>query len=376
MSLPIALGAAFLVPQFDNMPRELKEIPCWVVWRAEGGAGMKPIKVPYDPTLPNSRAKSNDSQTWGTYEQALAAYLEGGYTGIGIVLNGDGLVGIDIDHCVVDGKPSSAAMSLMHDLGVKYIEVSPSGTGIRGFGYAENLEKGVNGTFNGLKVELYSNLRFLTVTGHVLENGSVCNLRGFTDLANKIRSTAISKSSDIAAVGMQEDRHAVWMGQVISGEVYHGSLRDLAGSLIASGTQPGAVVSYLRGLMHSSQGPRDNRWKARMDEIPKLVDSATNKFRPLVVDLSRILHSTDKAAQTDGPPTRFKALSAAEIAHAEPIKWSIRGLLPQIGLAALYGPSGSGKSFLTLDLAACCVQPIIKSFTLKRTFPNYNCAAA
>jgi primase-polymerase (primpol)-like protein len=130
MSPPPA--AAFLAPQFDNIPKELKKHRRWVPWRAEGGTGMKPIKVPYDPTLPNSRAKSNDPQTWGTYEQALAAYLEGDYTGVGCMLNGDGVVGIDLDHCVVDGKPSSAAMSLMHDLGVKYIELSPSGAGIRG----------------------------------------------------------------------------------------------------------------------------------------------------------------------------------------------------------------------------------------------------
>lgn len=352
MVLPSVTIADFLPPQLDKIPPDLKEKPQWVVWRAEGQVNTKPIKVPYDPTLPNSRAKSNDSHTWGTYAQAEAAYLEGGYTGMGFVLNGNGVVGIDIDHCVANGTPSTGSMKLMQNLGVEYIETSPSGTGIRGFGYAENLEKGVNGKVDGLKVELYSDLRFLTVTGHVLRSGPLSALQGFTELANKIRGNAGTKSVMGAAVGVQEDRHALWMGQVISGDVYHDSLRDLAGSMIASGMQAGAVVSSLRGLMHASLGPRDDRWKTRKDEIPKLVDSAVKKFSPSVVDLTRILMSTKTAADVQMSATRFKVLSASEIAQSAPIAWTIRGLLPKTGLAALYGASGSGKSFLALDMSA------------------------
>lgn len=50
--------------------------------------------------------------------------------------------------------------------------------------------------------------------------------------------------------------------------------------------------------------------------------------------------------------TRFQLLSATELATAPPLRWLVRGVLPAEGLAALYGPSGSGKSFLVLDLAA------------------------
>ena len=351
--LPHVYSAAFLAPQFDNIPEELKKLHRWIVWRAEGSAGTKPKKVPYDPTLPTDhRASSTDPHTWGTYDQAVAAYMDGDYTGIGIVLDNDGLVGIDLDQCMVNGNPSAEAMALMHKLGVEYIEASPSGTGLRGFGYAEKLEKGVNGTLDGLKIELYSNVRFMTVTGHVLKHGPMVRLNGFTNLADKVRGNKIIKSLEGSAVGTLEDRHAVWMSQVISGEVYHDSLRDLAGSMIASGMQSGAVVSSLRGLMHSSVARHDARWKARMDEIPKLVDSAMAKFRPTDVNLSRILRPMANAANDRELPTRFKLLTPGQLAQAEPIKWMIRGLLPQVGLAALFGASGSGKSFLTLDLSA------------------------
>jgi len=354
-SLPCAHNANFLPPQLDKIPTDLKKKRQWVVWRAEGQAGMKPIKVPYDPTLPNCRAKSNDPQSWGTYEQAEAAYLEGEHTGIGFVLNGGGMVGIDIDNCVLDSVPSSASMDLMRQLGVKYIELSPSGTGLRGFGYAENLEKGVNGKVGDLKVELYSDLRFLTVTGHVLSDGPLSQLHGFTELANKIRVSTKTSANDRTSPGAQEDRHAMWFRQVISGEVYHDALRDLAGSMIASGMQPGAVVSSLRGLMESSHGPHDDRWKARKSEIPKLVDSAAAKFSPSVVDVSRILQQVklaEAANDEDQRVNRFKVLSAAEVTQSAPISWTIRGLLPKTGLAALYGASGSGKSFLALDMGA------------------------
>lgn len=52
------------------------------------------------------------------------------------------------------------------------------------------------------------------------------------------------------------------------------------------------------------------------------------------------------------PALRFKLVSAADLSEAPPLAWMVRGVLPLEGLAALYGPSGSGKSFLVLDMAA------------------------
>ena len=353
----------FLAPQFGSIPVELKKQSRWIVWCAEGRAGLKPTKVPYDPTLPTKQhAKSNDPQTWGTFDQAMTAYLEGegDFAGVAFVLNGDGLVGIDIDHCVIEGVPSMPAAALMDKLGVGYIEVSPSGTGLRGFGYADKLEKGVNGSLDGLKVELYSDLRFLTVTGCAVKADPLTHLNGFTELAKVIRASTTSRSTSMTTSGPQEDRHGTWIRQVLSGEVYHDSLRDFASSMIASGMQPGAVVSCLRGLMNASVGPRDERWKARLTEIPQLVNSAVAKFSPQVVDISRIVEQPEIAANDGGPAGRFRVLTAAQLAQAEPIKWIIRGLLPQVGLAALFGPSGSGKSFLTLDLSASVASGIFE----------------
>lgn len=51
-------------------------------------------------------------------------------------------------------------------------------------------------------------------------------------------------------------------------------------------------------------------------------------------------------------PQRFQLLTPAELATLPPVRWLVRGVLPQEGIAAVYGPPGCGKSFLVLDLLA------------------------
>lgn len=47
---------------------------------------------------------------------------------------------------------------------------------------------------------------------------------------------------------------------------------------------------------------------------------------------------------------RYKILWPSDVSAIPSIQWRIKHVLPTIGLAAVYGPSGSGKSFLALDL--------------------------
>lgn len=49
---------------------------------------------------------------------------------------------------------------------------------------------------------------------------------------------------------------------------------------------------------------------------------------------------------------RYRLLTGADLRDMPPLAWRIRGVLPAQGLAALYGPSTSGKSFLAFDMAA------------------------
>jgi energy-coupling factor transporter ATP-binding protein EcfA2 len=60
--------------------------------------------------------------------------------------------------------------------------------------------------------------------------------------------------------------------------------------------------------------------------------------------------STHAPAPTAGP-LRFQVLPANEFANQAPPRWIIKHVLPQAELVVLYGASGSGKSFMALDMA-------------------------
>lgn len=60
----------------------------------------------------------------------------------------------------------------------------------------------------------------------------------------------------------------------------------------------------------------------------------------------------DEAPEMDPPAPRFRLLSPDDLAALPPMRWRVRGVLPETGLAAIYGPPGCGKSFLVLDMLA------------------------
>ena len=181
------MPGAMLSPDFSAMPAELCSVPRWVVWKG--------AKVPYCATAADSTASVTEPNTWATFDQAHTAYEEGGYSGVGFVLSGDGIVGVDLDKCVTEGQPAPAALGLLDRVGCEYIELSPSGTGLRGFGYGDNIT-GRRGHLDGVNVELYSSKRYLTVTGRAIKSGPLVPLPGFSEVAHAIRPPDLQKSAE------------------------------------------------------------------------------------------------------------------------------------------------------------------------------------
>lgn len=64
----------------------------------------------------------------------------------------------------------------------------------------------------------------------------------------------------------------------------------------------------------------------------------------------------EAAKEPPKPAPRYKLLGADELRDLPPLAWRVRGVLPAVGLAALYGPSASGKSFLAFDMAAAIAE--------------------
>lgn len=52
------------------------------------------------------------------------------------------------------------------------------------------------------------------------------------------------------------------------------------------------------------------------------------------------------------PQARYRLLTGADLLNSPPLQWLVRGAVPLNGLASIYGASGSGKSFLALDMCA------------------------
>ena len=62
------------------------------------------------------------------------------------------------------------------------------------------------------------------------------------------------------------------------------------------------------------------------------------------------------ASEPAKPAPRFKLLNSADLHALPPLAWRVRGVLPAQGIASVYGPSASGKSFLVLDMAAAIAE--------------------
>lgn len=62
------------------------------------------------------------------------------------------------------------------------------------------------------------------------------------------------------------------------------------------------------------------------------------------------------ACEPPKPEPRYRLLGSADLHALPPLAWRVRGVLPAQGLASVYGPSASGKSFLMLDMATAIAE--------------------
>lgn len=162
---------------FNNIPVELRSLTQWVTWRIEITETGRPTKVPYDPRS-FQLASSTDATTWVSYEAAFAAYMAGGWDGIGFVLSeNDPYTFIDLDDPYAtnpDGTPKhkepAKIAAMQQEVYARfrgtYAEFSPSGKGLHIIC--------VGSVPSGRRrhaVEMYSSARFMTMTGNVYENG-------------------------------------------------------------------------------------------------------------------------------------------------------------------------------------------------------------
>jgi hypothetical protein len=163
----------------NNLPMELRQYNQFVCWKYEDFDGTKPTKVPYNP-VSGWPAKVNDPSTWCTFEQCMNAAATGRYDGVGFVLTEqDPFTFIDLDDTEGDKELLDIQMKIFEAFD-SYAEISPSGKGLH------IIVKGsVPSGRKRSKVEVYSDLRFMTVTGNVYRNSPI---RDHNELVNRLWS--------------------------------------------------------------------------------------------------------------------------------------------------------------------------------------------
>lgn len=155
------------------LPQELLSHDRWLVWKAVPQPNGKPRKTPY---YINGRRRAGklggptDLKNLASFGAASAKYLSDPteWAGIGFALiDGDGVGALDFDGCIHKGAKQAVdpvvenAILQVRQLGV-YLEVSPSGNGLRAIGSTHGLK-------NMMKpYEAYCRDRFVTITGKCL----------------------------------------------------------------------------------------------------------------------------------------------------------------------------------------------------------------
>jgi primase-polymerase (primpol)-like protein len=166
----------YLIPNFEGIPSEMKKFDQWVFWKGVQLDDGKPIKIPMNTIGP---AKSNRPLTWMPFSY-MALYDKRKMNGIAFMLcEKDPYSMIDLDSCIEDGETSDFARRVMEYFD-SYTELSPSGSGMRIIvrGKMTAALKHPKKRDRLLSIEIYSDRRCTTMTGHIVNDKPIADCHG------------------------------------------------------------------------------------------------------------------------------------------------------------------------------------------------------
>jgi hypothetical protein len=338
------------------VPAELAAIPNWITWEA---GPLRPDgkfdKRPRGRDGWGGRWQMPDQ--WMGFTEAIDAAHSRGHSGVGLVLPaqtpaGKYVVALDYDSVDLTHFGSVRVQEIMRhheSLGSPYFEASPSGKGIRMFVLSAQPvpQISVHNPLGG-KDELFcASSKWVTITGNTLGGTDVPEAtEAITGLARQWASRAPAKPTrqNVGHTGSSRDRmlghlSRGWEGwpmrKLRDGEGREEMMLAYAGHLRARGLDQATIE-------HECLAANKEHYEDRLEEAVVL-DRAQ---RYAVPSLGEAVSAND---------ARYKLLSPVDI-HALPAQqWRIKNILPATGIAAIFGPSGSGKSFLAVHMAAAIV---------------------
>lgn len=366
-----------------DAPDGLRGLQGWLIWRFEQQGGeAKPRKVPYYVAGGRRRGvngRPEDRAQLVSFDAARAAAARRGFDGVGLALLPDwGLVALDFDDVVGAAGVRPDVLDLVAET---YAEFSPSGKGVRAFFYGDlgnHKDKGAPFGF-----ETFSTRGFVTFTGNALPHVADLELVGeqivpvtthVRDLCARrfgqhqalgdddplmsyspplgLTEAQLLEALDVLDPAMPHDRWlAVGMAlhHETGGAGFH--LWDEWSS--AADNYPGSEVLARRWDSFGSAG-------GKLVTARSLVKRANEQGARIAAGVDPAAFDRGDQAKDLGPqkPARFPLIPAAEFASGAPPRWLIKGVLPQAELVVLYGESGAGKTFATLDLVAAIARGV------------------
>lgn len=365
----------------DAIPDLLKQRDQWIIWQAIPKPDGRISKVPISSKTGHN-INAHAPQNWLSFVMAIAAYDAGKADGIGFVLNGEPvasdaagqplyLVGVDLDK-VNDNL--ARAETLLGPMRGAYIEKSPSGYGLRLFCLSRHKPRSGQGDGG----ELYVQGHYLTVTGQA-SRGKVCDCTAGVEAVEQLlwpaKTSATANVVEFPAHLFDVNRRILgneWIESPENIDKVNAALahippdcsyetwRSLVWSVASLDWYCGLALVAEWSSGSAAHWDHDNGDDARR-AISELFESY-DTHRGLTI--GTLFHHAyengmPRAALNDRPlfavprvPAAANGLlSRSDLEALPPLRWMVRGVLPETGIAAIYGPPGSGKSFLAIDLA-------------------------
>jgi RecA-family ATPase len=357
------------------VPVLLREIPQWIGWQA-GPIQPDGKFEKYPKGRDGTGTMWQKPEQWMTFVEALESAKQQGLSGVGLVLpaktpEGLQLVALDYDGVDLTGSESARVQEIMRhyeNLGSPYVEVSPSGKGIRMFVLsAQPLPQISAPNPLGGKDELFcASSKWVTITGDTPGGAAVPEAtEAITALAEQWESRLPAKpskrnvghsgSGSARMLGHLTGRWQGWPTQNLrDGDGREEMMLAYAGHLRAKGLDQ-AIIERMCLEANKEQYEDQLEEDVVLDRARRYADKASpNALGPVETVPVRVEH-TAGLAECAPVGDLLKPVSCSDVlTHPEPppaFIWD--GYLPRGVVTLLGAHGGTGKSTIALMLAVC-----------------------